>query len=147
MDCRIIDIELQPSDEVTQARLAKQILTELQTDTGNSMVAYRGPYRWASFFEPAQYPSIVKNRLKPGGVYLITGGLGGIGLTVAEYLARTQQAKLVLLGRSIIPAREHWQEILSATGKEDSLRHKIKNIMQLEKLGAKVLIVNADARQ
>jgi phthiocerol/phenolphthiocerol synthesis type-I polyketide synthase E len=144
LDCRIVDIELQPSDEVTQARLAKQILAELQTDSSTSMVAYRGPYRWIPFFEPAQYPSIVKNRLKPGGVYLITGGLGGIGLTVAEYLARTQQAKLVLLGRSIIPVREHWQEILSATGKEDSLRHKIKNIMQLEKLGAKVLIVNAD---
>lgn len=144
LDCRIIDIELQPSHEAMQDRLAKQILTELRTDTGTSIVAYRGPYRWTPFFKPAQPPSVVKNRLKSGGVYLITGGLGGIGLAVAEYLARTQQAKLVLLGRSIIPAREQWQEILSALGKEDSLRCKIKNIMQLEKLGAKVLIVNAD---
>lgn len=144
LDCRIIDIELHTLDEATQVRLTKQILTELQTDAGNSIVAYRGPYRWIPFFEPAQAPSVVKNRLKPGGVYLITGGLGGIGLTVAEYLARTQQAKLVLLGRSIIPEREHWQGILTAPVKEESLRRKIKNIMQLEKLGAKVLIVNAD---
>lgn len=144
LDCRIIDIELQPADEAAQIRLAKQILTELQADSGTSMAAYRGPYRWISFFEPAQPPAVVKNRLKPEGVYLITGGLGGIGLTIAEYLARTQQVNLVLLGRSIIPAREHWQEVLSASGKEDSLRRKIKNIMQLEKLGAKVLIANAD---
>ncbi|PXW81734.1 acyl transferase domain-containing protein [Nitrosomonas sp. Nm84] len=144
LDCRIIDIELQPSDEAAQIRMAKQILAELQADSGTSMAAYRGPYRWTPFFEPAQPPAVVKNRLKPKGVYLITGGLGGIGLTIAEYLARTQQANLVLLGRSIIPAREHWQEVLSALGKEDSLRRKIKNIMQLEKLGAKVLVANAD---
>ena len=34
------------------------------------------------------------------GVYLITGGMGGIGLELAEFLARTVQAKLILVGRS-----------------------------------------------
>ena len=89
-------------------------------------------------------PTIVKNRFRSGGVYLITGGLGGIGLTLAEHLARTQQAKLVLLGRSPVPARERWLEILSGTGKDSALGSKLEKIRQLEALGAEILVVNAD---
>jgi len=38
--------------------------------------------------------------LKQQGVYLITGGLGGLGYILADYLAKNFQAKLVLVGRS-----------------------------------------------
>jgi polyketide synthase PksN len=38
--------------------------------------------------------------LKHGGVYLITGGLGGLGLLFGEYLAQHHAARLVLVGRS-----------------------------------------------
>ena len=41
-----------------------------------------------------------QSRLKHGGVYLIAGGLGGLGLLFAEYLAKQYAAKLVLVGRS-----------------------------------------------
>jgi len=41
-----------------------------------------------------------QSRLKHGGVYLITGGLGGLGLLFAEYLAKEYAARLVLVGRS-----------------------------------------------
>src|SRR5207302_8055980 len=47
---------------------------------------------------PEKGPSELPLRQK--GVYLITGGLGGLGLVFAEYLARTFQAKLALVGRS-----------------------------------------------
>ncbi len=38
--------------------------------------------------------------LKSRGVYLITGGSGGLGRIFAEHLARTYQARLILTGRS-----------------------------------------------
>lgn len=38
--------------------------------------------------------------LRENATYLVTGGLGGIGLVVAQYLARTAKAKLVLTSRS-----------------------------------------------
>jgi NAD(P)-dependent dehydrogenase (short-subunit alcohol dehydrogenase family) len=41
-------------------------------------------------------------------VYLLTGGLGGIGLTVARMLARDYQARLVLVARAPLPPREEW---------------------------------------
>src|SRR5262249_19943078 len=40
--------------------------------------------------------------LKEKGVYLLTGGMGGLGLIFARYLAKHYQAKLILTGRSII---------------------------------------------
>ncbi|SFF22999.1 type I polyketide synthase [Nitrosomonas sp. Nm166] len=144
LSCRMIDVELRASNSTARLKLARQIFAESQAEVDVAMIAYRGPYRWIQFFEQVQHYESVKNRLKPGGVYLITGGLGGIGLTLAEYLARTQQAKLVLLGRSPVPARECWSEILSTTDKADPLRRKVENILQLEELGAKVLTLAAD---
>lgn len=144
LSCRMIDVELRASNSATWLKLARRLFAESQAEADVAMIAYRGPYRWLQFFEQVQHYESVKNRLKPGGVYLITGGLGGIGLTLAEYLARTQQAKLVLLGRSPVPARESWSEILSTTGKADPLRRKLENILQLEELGAKVLTLAAD---
>ena len=40
--------------------------------------------------------------LRQSGVYLITGGFGGLGLIFAEYLAKNFQANLVLVGRSAL---------------------------------------------
>ena len=53
-----------------------------------------------------------------GGVYLITGGLGGIGLHVAEFLAKKYQAKLVLTGRSPLAGaqKEILQRLLKQGG-------------------------------
>ena len=53
-------------------------------------------------------------RVRPGGTYLVTGGLGGIGLAMAERLARDYQARLVLMGRTKVPPREEWGRILAS---------------------------------
>ncbi|KIO47867.1 type I polyketide synthase [Nitrosospira sp. NpAV] len=142
--CRIIDVELQPADPIAEARLVKQILAESQTDSVSSVVAYRGPHRWIQCFDLIRNPAPVRSCLRQNGVYFITGGLGGVGLTLAEHLAKTRQAKLVLLGRSRFPSRENWPRLLSDTGNVDSTRHKIEKIMHLETLGAEVLILQAD---
>ncbi|MEW6381937.1 MAG: alpha/beta fold hydrolase [bacterium] len=64
--------------------------------------------------------------LREHGVYVITGGLGGLGLIFARYLARQVKAKLVLAGRSD----------LSARGQD--------KITGLESLGTEVVYVKAD---
>lgn len=53
------------------------------------------------------------------GVYLITGGMGGIGYAFADYLARTCQARLVLSGRSALTADQKQRlDSLSSLGSE-----------------------------
>ncbi|MDN5936186.1 MAG: SDR family NAD(P)-dependent oxidoreductase, partial [Nitrosospira sp.] len=142
--CRLVDIELHPADSIAQARLIKQILAESQTASVTSVVAYRGPHRWIQCFEPIRCPAPMRACLRQDGVYFITGGLGGIGLTLAEHLAKTCQARLVLVGRSPLPPRENWPELLSAAGNEDATRRRIEKIMHLEALGAAVLVLQAD---
>ena len=143
LTCRLVDVEM-PADNTAKNRLVRQIVAESQTDPVSSMVAYRGPHRWVKTFEPIQYPQNGKMGLRNNGVYLITGGLGGIGLTLAEHLARNYRAKLVLLGRSPLPAREHWAKVISTRDNADPTLGKIEKVLQLEALGAEVLVLQAD---
>src|SRR5262249_39567460 len=78
------------------------------------------------------------------GVYLITGGLGDVGMLLAEYLARTVQAKLVLAGRTALPDREKWDEWLADPEAQADVREKIRKVKALEQMGAEVLVVSAD---
>ncbi|HMJ13472.1 MAG TPA: SDR family NAD(P)-dependent oxidoreductase, partial [Polyangiaceae bacterium] len=82
--------------------------------------------------------------LRERGVYLITGGLGGIGLVVAEHLARLTKARLVLLGRSPVPPREQWDAWLSSHASNEPTSHRIQKLRAIERLGGEVLTVSAD---
>ncbi|SFO40865.1 type I polyketide synthase [Nitrosospira briensis] len=144
LTCRLVDVELPSASSVAKNRMVRQILAESQADPVTSVVAYRGPHRWIQTFEPIRCPQPTKTSLRDNGVYLITGGLGGIGLTLAEHLARNHRAKLVLLGRSALPSREHWPKVVSTVEKTDPTRIKIEKVMHLEALGAEVLVLQAD---
>ncbi|MBO9699910.1 MAG: SDR family NAD(P)-dependent oxidoreductase [Sporocytophaga sp.] len=43
---------------------------------------------------------------KQGGVYIISGALGGLGYIISEYLAKNYQCKLILFGRSALKAEQ-----------------------------------------
>ena len=58
--------------------------------------------------------------LKTKGVYLLIGGLGGLGKVFAEYLAKHYQARLVLMGRR--PLTENLKQcLLSSMIKEQKV--------------------------
>ena len=84
------------------------------------------------------------NLVRDGGVYLITGGLGGVGLELAEYLARTAKAKLVLISRRQLPEKESWDRWLSSHDEHDATARNLLKLRSLEKFGAEVLVVMAD---
>jgi acyl transferase domain-containing protein/acyl carrier protein len=154
ISCRSIDIVLPQSDS-QKNRLLDRILTEFSlytpdTNSNEAVVAYRGDYRWVQIFEPLPMEMEIEEgkekipQLKPRGVYLITGGLGGIGLVLAEHLAHQVQAKLVLTGRSDFPRPGQWEQWLSTHPPEDRICQKIKKLQDLEKAGAEVLVCSAD---
>ncbi len=145
--CRCIDI-LTPEPGTLQAeRLAGQLMTELSADVSSKeLVAYRGDRRWMQSVEPVQLEDtpMGKTPFRQKGVYLITGGLGGLGLALAEYLAKTVQARLILVSRSALPERERWTQWLSEHNDQDQVSRKISKIKALEDLGAEVLLAKAD---
>ncbi|MBX9791360.1 MAG: SDR family NAD(P)-dependent oxidoreductase, partial [Pirellulales bacterium] len=82
--------------------------------------------------------------LKHRGVYLITGGLGGIGLALAEWLAQRYAARLVLVGRHGLPPRQDWAQWLSMHSADDVSTERIRAVERLEQLGATVVVAQSD---
>ncbi|HEU4506953.1 MAG TPA: SDR family NAD(P)-dependent oxidoreductase [Pyrinomonadaceae bacterium] len=144
--CQSIDITIPPEGSRQEQWLAGQILAELSAPRVEPIVAYRDNRRWLQRYETVALHE-ARNRqavLRDGGVYLITGGVGGLGLEVADYLARTCRAKLVLVNRSPFPARDEWSEWLQTHGADNRVSKTIVRIRGMEESGAEVLILSAD---
>lgn len=141
--CRSLDVT-QPESAVT----VEKLMIDLVSDSTDHVVAYRGQHRWVETFEPLRLPDNGRmggvNRLRPGGVYLIIGGLGNIGLSLAEYLATAARAKLILTGRSRLPAKNEWEVWLATHDEDDHISQKLRKVQALEKLGSEVLTMTAD---
>ncbi|AUG80419.1 hypothetical protein CFP65_5727 [Kitasatospora sp. MMS16-BH015] len=82
--------------------------------------------------------------LRERGVYLITGGLGGIGALIATRLAEKFKARLVLTGRTVIPAREHWTAIEADPAGDPAVRRAVTTVRALEAAGAEVHLESFD---
>jgi acyl transferase domain-containing protein/SAM-dependent methyltransferase len=106
--CAHVDVMLPGVDSEDWHALLDQLCTALDRPM-TSDLAIRGRHSWRSAVMPLQLSPVEPAAvLKKHGVYLITGGLGGVGLTIAEHLARTVQARLVLVGRESAPPRSEW---------------------------------------
>ncbi|HEU5131832.1 MAG TPA: SDR family NAD(P)-dependent oxidoreductase, partial [Pyrinomonadaceae bacterium] len=139
--CRSVDVKLDHVD-----KLAELLAVELLAGSAEPTVAYRNQQRWIQTFEQhsIEKPSRQDARLRQKGVYLITGGLGGMGLVFAEHLARTTGARLALVGRSAFPARDRWRRWLGTHNEHDEVSQKIRQLQELESHGARVEVFSAD---
>ncbi|WP_395334426.1 SDR family NAD(P)-dependent oxidoreductase [Novosphingobium sp. BL-8H] len=82
--------------------------------------------------------------LRKDGTYLITGGLGGIGLTVARDLASRYGARIVLVGRTPLPPRDRWAALLARGELPVATEEKVRKLLALEAAGGQVELVVAD---
>ncbi|MEH1940521.1 MAG: beta-ketoacyl synthase N-terminal-like domain-containing protein [Nostoc sp.] len=144
--CRSIDLVLPLEGSFQEDKLINSLLNELTTATSDLMIAYRGNNQWVQTFEPIQLneTKVETSRLREKGVYLITGGLGEIGLVLAEHLAKTVQAKLLLTGRSTIPPKDEWFQWLNTHDRHNNISKKIQKLQEIEALGAEVFVISAD---
>ena len=144
--CQSIDITVPKWGSWQADKLVDCLWQEITTPIAESIVAYRSNRRQIQTYEPMRFksPTIDASRFKERDVYLITGGLGGIGLVIAEYLAKTFQARLVLVGRSTFPKREEWDHWLNAHEAENLVSQKIRKLQAIESFGADILVANAD---
>ena len=126
LQCRTVDVGAGAA-EITDEAAVRGVLAELRSAGGDRTVAYRGGRRYVQRFTPLPLDAprdIASSRLRHNGVYLITGGLGTIGLHLADYLAQTVAARLILVGRSTpTPEAETKIAALRAAG-ADVLVHR-----------------------
>ncbi|HEX4955004.1 MAG TPA: amino acid adenylation domain-containing protein [Thermoanaerobaculia bacterium] len=141
---RSVDLELSRHWEAP-APLSERLVDELLATDGPTDVAYRGADRWVLGYEPVRLEAAEHNPgLVEGGAYLITGGLGGIGLALAEHLAERTRARLCLVGRSVLPPRARWDALLGELEEADPLRRKLVRLRRIEEQGGEVRLIAAD---
>ena len=135
--CRVIDIDPAATD-------AAALLGELADGGSEPVVALRGRRRWRPRVEPAGAPGPAPFLLSKRGVYLVTGGLGGVGLAIAAHLAKTAQARLVLLGRTAFPPREGWDAWAAGHDAADPTCRRIALLRAMEADGAELMFASGD---
>ncbi|MFH0348560.1 SDR family NAD(P)-dependent oxidoreductase [Bacillus vallismortis] len=109
---------------------AQNIVESIMEESGSlpgSAVAIRNGVRYIQRIRSLQLPNKEEIPFRQNGVYVILGGTGGIGLELSRYLAKSVKAKLVLLGRKPLSAKQKEQ------------------ITHIESMGAEVLHIQADA--
>ena len=138
ISARCIDID----DSVT----LPAIMDELKSGKQFRAAAYREKRRYCERFIPIEIEAIAdaKIEIKDKGVYLVTGGTGGIGLEVGKYLAgRKRGVNIALINRSKMPDPVQWENILEE-GDDKKTCKKIKGIREIESSGGNVCLFSAD---
>ncbi len=146
ISCSAVDVEAPDSAAWSEPAAVDALLAELRCAEPGIVVAQRRQQRFVQGYEAVRLPAPEgRPRLvREGGVYLITGGLGGVTFVLGAALAHAAKAKLVLTGRAKLPARAEWEGWRQTRGDADPVSQRILRIQALEAMGAEVLTVSAD---
>ena len=137
-------VDLEPGASPRDAA-APQLWEEISNADGEDQLAFRQGRRYVGRLV-RQRPSVTpvpSLRWRPDGSYLISGGLGDLGLLVARWMVEQGARRLILLGRTRLPSRSNWNSI--ETGSR--LARQITAIRELESLGASVHLAPVDVAE
>ena len=133
-------IDLDPAD--TAAAQTDRLLRLIGAALSEDYMAVRDEQGYAARLAPQTLDQDPDETFVPTaeGRYLITGGFGGLGLSVANWLVDQGATYLTLLGRTALPARSQW----STLDPDDRLYPRVQAVQALEAKGAQVEILQAD---
>jgi phthiocerol/phenolphthiocerol synthesis type-I polyketide synthase D len=133
----LVDLELYPA-----ASTAERLLCEVEAGTAEDKVALRAGGRHVARLERrrAHQHQTSLFAIRNDRTYLVTGGLGGIGLSIARWLVECGARHLLLLGRTPLPARHTWKDLDPGSTQE----RRANKVLDLEAMGATVEVVAAD---
>ena len=116
----------------------------------NTLSAYRGNYRWIPHFEPVALgpPNLSQPKSllspKPGGVYLLFGGLGNVGLSLARAISKFGPVTLVFVNRSQFPPESEWNDYLLNSDGDRLIKARIELLSELKEQGNSIELLQAD---
>ena len=124
------------------------LIEELLASPANLQIAHRAGRRYELGYRAASLPPSDLPGWKPEGHYLITGGFGGIGLTLAADILETTGTRVILLSRAALPMRHEWDSYLASHGPADATARRLRAVLRLEaqaaQSGGAVEVARAD---
>ncbi|MBD2519331.1 KR domain-containing protein [Nostoc sp. FACHB-973] len=132
----LIDIDPNISEE----QQAVSLLTEIWQPDGEDQLTLRGGKRYVARLVPSSQPQSKPVQLQADATYLITGGLGSLGLKVAQWLVEQGARNLVLVGRRGLPERSQWATL----PQNSETWERVQAVQALENMGANVLVAEAN---
>jgi acyl transferase domain-containing protein/acyl-CoA synthetase (AMP-forming)/AMP-acid ligase II/acyl carrier protein/short-subunit dehydrogenase len=132
-------VDLDPGARSDEA--ASSLLSELLGRTGEDQVAFRDGRRLAPRLRRSSASPLAAGlTIWPAAAYLVTGGLGDLGLEAARFLAGRGARRLILVGRSGLPPRSEWTDL----GAGEPAAARVAAVRALERAGAVVELVALD---
>ncbi len=121
---------------------AHQLCEEISSADGEDQLAFRQGRRYAARLvrQHASATPAPPLRWRTDGSYLISGGLGDLGLLVARWMVEQGARRLILLGRTKLPSRSNWPSVEIGS----RAARQITAIRELESLGASVHLASVD---
>jgi acyl-CoA synthetase (AMP-forming)/AMP-acid ligase II/NAD(P)-dependent dehydrogenase (short-subunit alcohol dehydrogenase family) len=128
--CRHIDLSMSDM-EIDTANVIK----EMKLLKSEEQVAYRGKKRFVFRLKAIDFPTMQtgESPLKEEGLYLVTGGLGGIGKELALYLLEKYRAKLLIIGRTALPEPHLWEKEAAENGPAAAAINHYRELLQIGK--------------
>lgn len=124
------------------------IFDDILSDVKEFRTAYRDNKRFVEELKKIdnlKRVAMEKSPIRPNGVYIITGGTGGLGLETAKDFSMLAPANICLIGRNKYPEREKWDDVLQNSNDKKVCR-LIRYVREIENNGSKVLIYQADTK-
>jgi len=133
-------VDLDPKSTVREA--AKWLSSQLKADDGEDQTAVRGGHRYVPRLERIENSAAATGTvdLHKEATYLITGGLGGLGLKIAAWMSGRGAGRLFLLSRKKLPPRAEWKGIAP----DSPEAFWVRSIQDIESEGAAVEPVSVD---
>ncbi len=119
-----------------------QLWQQTSQISSENQVAFRQGHRYVARLarrERSDEPETAL-KLRADSTYLIVGGLGDLGLAVAQRMIDRGACRLILLGRTQLPPRSKWREVEF----DSRLAHQVNAIRAMEAIGASLHLASID---
>jgi acyl transferase domain-containing protein len=132
----LIDLDYSPV-----AGQAEKLFEEISQTDGEDQVAFRADQRYVVRLVQSQHltPPLPPT-FQPDGSYLVTGGLGTLGLLVARWMASQGARRVILMGRTPVPPRSAWYQLEAGHPQ----KRLVQELLQLESMGTSIHLAAVD---
>ena len=121
------------------------VIAELAAGAPQAAVAIRQGKRYVEAFEPVPTRTVKPAANLPASpVVMITGGLGYMGLSLAEALFTKARAKLALLGRAVLPPPAEWAAKIEDPDTNPQQKAVLQRLMRMRAERDEVVVFPAD---